>query len=60
MIALIAVPAGDASVWVRIALGATVYLLGTVLFRAVHAAEIRRVLSPRELKRDPPRVVDAV
>ena len=60
VIALIAVPAGDASVWVRIALGATVYLLGTVLFRAVHAAEIRRVLSPRDLKRDPPRVVDAV
>jgi hypothetical protein len=60
VIALIAVPAGDASVWVRIALGATMYLLGTVVFRAVHAAEIRRLFSPRDLQRDSARVVDAV
>jgi len=47
VIALVAVPPGEASVWIRIALGAAVYLLGTVLFRAVHAHEIRDLLSPR-------------
>lgn len=52
VLVLIAVPASDASVWVRIALGAAVYLLGTVLFRAVHTHEIRGLVSPRGLQRE--------
>jgi O-antigen/teichoic acid export membrane protein len=47
IVALLAVPASDASVWIRIALGAIVYLLGTVLFGAVSSGEIRRLFSPR-------------
>jgi O-antigen/teichoic acid export membrane protein len=50
VVALIAVPASDASVWIRIALGAAVYLLGTVLFGAVSSEEIRRLFSPRPAK----------
>jgi O-antigen/teichoic acid export membrane protein len=50
VVALLAVPASDASVWIRIALGAAVYLVGTVLFRAVSSDEIRRLLSPRLAK----------
>ncbi len=50
VVVLIAVPASDASVWIRIALGAVVYLLGTVLFGAVSSDEIRRLFSPRLAK----------
>lgn len=47
IVALLLVPASDASVWIRIALGGAVYLLFTVGFGAVRSNEIRRVLSPR-------------
>jgi O-antigen/teichoic acid export membrane protein len=45
--ALIIVPSTEASVWVRIALGAGVYAVSTVLFGAVRRAELRYLLLPR-------------
>jgi O-antigen/teichoic acid export membrane protein len=50
VLALLVVAPSDASVWIRISLGATVYLVGTVLFGAVSSDEIRRLLSPRLAK----------
>lgn len=45
---LMLVPAGDLSVWLRIAMGAAVYAGGLVLFGAVRRDEIRSMLSRRE------------
>lgn len=44
---LILVPPSAASVWVRIAIGAGAYLIGTVAFGAVRRGEVRHLLMPR-------------
>ena len=44
---LILVPPSAASVWVRIAIGAAAYAIGTVAFGAVRRGELRHLLMPR-------------
>jgi O-antigen/teichoic acid export membrane protein len=44
---LILLPPSAASVWIRIALGGSAYVIGTVLFGAVRCGELRHLLMPR-------------
>jgi O-antigen/teichoic acid export membrane protein len=53
VVALVIVPADQASVWLRIALGTAAYAAGTVLFGAVRVQEVRDVLSPRMARAAP-------
>ena len=44
--ALLIVPAGDASVWIRVAMGGGIYLVSLVMLGAVRTGELRHLLMP--------------